>query len=183
MRRKGNAEGADTKATSNAGNANVLADFLLLLFKIVLVVLFFVILFTCVFGITQVRDNSMAPAFREGDLVIYYRFDRTYNVQDAIALSVDGETEVRRVVAVAGDEVDMKKDGLAINGNMQIESNIYTQTLPYVDGITFPVTLADDQVFVLGDNRTESRDSRIYGPVEKKATRGKVVTCIRRRGF
>lgn len=162
---------------------SVLTDILLLLLKIALIALFLVILFTCVFGITQARDNSMAPAIREGDLVIYYRFQKDYTAQSVIALAVDGETEVRRVIGTGGDRIDITSDGLQINGYPQIESSIYTDTLPYVDGITYPVTLGQDQVFVLGDNRIESKDSRLYGAVDRKATLGTVVTVIRRRGF
>lgn len=161
----------------------LLTDLLLLLLKIILIVLFLVILFTFVFGITQVRDNSMAPAIREGDLVIYYRFQKDYTAQSVIALSVDGETEIRRVIGSGGDRIDITESGLQINGYPQIESSIYTETLPYVDGITYPVNLDKDQVFVLGDNRTESKDSRLYGAVDRKATLGTVVTVIRRRGF
>ena len=168
------------KAGSSSG---VLADLILFLFKIVLIALFFVILFTFIFGITQVRDNSMAPAVREGDLVIYYRFQKDYAAQDVIALNENGQAQVRRVIAVAGDDVNLTENGLELNGYPQIESNIYTETLPYVEGITFPVTLGEGQIFVLGDNRTESRDSRIYGPISTNATLGKVVTVIRRRGF
>ena len=168
---------------SPSKNGTALSDLFLLLFKILLIALFIFILFTFVFGITQVKDNSMAPAIREGDLVIYYRFQKDYAAQSVIALSVDGETEIRRVIGVAGDEINITDQGLEINSYPQIESNIYTDTLPYVDGITFPVTLSDNQVFVLGDNRTEAKDSRMYGAVNKNATLGTVVTVIRRRGF
>lgn len=164
-------------------NATALSDLFLLFFKILLIALFIFILFTFVFGITQVKDNSMAPAIREGDLVIYYRFQKDYAAQSVIALSVDGETEIRRVIGVAGDKINITDQGLEINSYPQIESSIYTDTLPYVDGITFPVTLSDNQVFVLGDNRTEAKDSRMYGAVNKNATLGTVVTVIRRRGF
>lgn len=125
----------------------------------------------------------MAPTIKEGDLVIYYRFQKDYAAQSVIALSVDGETEIRRVIGTAGDKINITDQGLEINSYPQMESNIYTETLPYVDGITFPVTLADNQVFVLGDNRTEAKDSRLYGAVNKNATLGTVVTVIRRRGF
>ena len=168
---------------SASKNGTALSDLFLLFFKILLIALFIFILFTFVFGITQVKDNSMAPAIREGDLVIYYRFQKDYAAQSVIALSVDGETEIRRVIGVAGDKINITDQGLEINSYPQIESSIYTDTLPYVDGITFPVTLSDNQVFVLGDNRTEAKDSRMYGAVNKNATLGTVVTVIRRRGF
>lgn len=162
---------------------SVLADILLLLFKIVLIALFFVILFTFIFGITQVRDNSMAPAVRAGDIILYYRLDKSYMKDDAIVVNENGETQVRRVEAVANDTVDFDENGFLVNGNLQLEEDIYTETLPYTGGPTYPVTLASDEVFVLGDNREAAVDSRVYGPVRAADTRGKVITVLRRRGI
>lgn len=159
-------------------------EFLLLLLKIGLVAAFLLFMTTFLFGITQVRDTSMSPAVKEGDLVVYYRPQKNYVVNDAIVVDDKGKLQVRRVVAVAGDTVDISSDGgLIINGSTQIEDDIYTNTLPYKDGITFPVTVGEGEVFVLGDNRTTAEDSRIYGPVKISATKGRVMTVIRRRGI
>lgn len=161
-----------------------LNDLLLLAFKIGLVAAFLIFMTTFFFGITQARDTSMEPAVKEGDLVIYYRPDKSYVTGDAIVVDYNGRLQVRRVVAVAGDTVDISSDGgLIVNGSTQIEADIYTQTLPYTDGITFPVTVGDGEVFVLGDDRTSAEDSRIYGTVSISATKGAVMTVIRRRGI
>lgn len=161
----------------------LLADLCLLAVKVILILLFIGILFTFIFGVTQVRDSSMAPAIREGDLVVYYRLQKDYAAQSVIALSVDGRTQIRRVIGTGGDEISISENGLMINSYPQVESGIYTDTLPYAGGIIFPVTLKGDQVFVLGDNRTAAKDSRMYGAVDKSATLGTVVAVIRRRGF
>lgn len=166
------------------GTTSPMTDLLLLLFKVGLIVVFVLVLMTFFYGITQVRDESMNPAFKEGDLVIYYRLDKDYASQDAIVVDYNGTLQVRRVVAVAGDTVDISADGgLIINGSTQIEDEIYTTTLPYTDGITFPVTVGEGEVFVLGDDRTRAEDSRIYGTVSISATKGAVMTLIRRRGL
>lgn len=159
-------------------------DLLLLVFKIGLVIAFLIFMTTFFFGVTQARDTSMEPAVKEGDIVIYYRPDKTYASGDAIVVDYDGKLQVRRVVATAGDTVDISSEGgLIINGSTQIESDIYTQTLPYTEGITFPVTVGDGEVFVLGDDRTSAEDSRIYGTVRISTTKGAVMTVIRRRGI
>ena len=58
----------------------------------------------------------MYPAAKDGDLVVFYRLDKDYEARDLIVLEVDGAKEVRRVVAVAGDNVDFENGMLVING-------------------------------------------------------------------
>lgn len=171
-------------ASKNNGKTSAAGDLLLLAFKVGLVAMFLIFMTTFFFGITQSRDTSMEPAVKEGDLVIYYRPDKSYAVGDAIVVDYNGSLQVRRVVATDGDTVDISADGgLIVNGSTQIEDDIYTTTYPYTDGITFPVTVGSGEVFVLGDNRTSAEDSRMYGTVRISATKGAVMTVIRRRGI
>lgn len=166
------------------GQTSALTDLLLLLFKVGLIVVFLLVLFTFFYGITQARDTTMEPAVKEGDIVIYYRPDKDYAAGDAIVVEYNGSLQVRRVVATAGDTVDISSSGgLIINGSTQMETDIYTATYPYTEGITFPVTVGQGEVFVLGDDRTSATDSRIYGAVATSATKGQVMLVIRRRGI
>lgn len=158
-------------------------DILLLLLKIAVVATGMMVLLSYVFGITAAHDESMNPAVKDGDLVLFYRLDKDYVAQDAIVLSVNGQTQVRRVVATAGDVVDITPNGLSINGYVQQEPGIYEQTLRYTDGVEFPVTVGEGQVFVLGDARTKATDSRIYGCVNVSDTLGKTFTLVRKRGI
>lgn len=158
-------------------------DIIYLLAKIGIIVLALFALFTFVFGLIPVTDADMEPAVQPGDLAMIYRLDKRYAQSDVIAVHVDGETEIRRVIATAGDIVDVSPDGLMINGSLQQEPSSDTRTLPYEEGIDFPVTLAEDEVFVLGDARDGAKDSRVYGPVKKADTLGKVMTLVRRRDF
>lgn len=79
--------------------------------------------------------------------------------------------------------MDITADGLMINGALQQEPEIYQQTQPYVNGVTFPLTVGEEQVFVLGDARENVIDSRIYGAVNVKDTLGKIITILRRRNI
>ena len=158
-------------------------DLLNLLFKIAVILIALFFLFTLMFGIHRTTDNSMSPAIQEGDLVIFYRLDKNYAATDTLILDYDGTKQVRRVVAVAGDVVDIVESGLMINGSLVQEPNIYQDTLRYTDGVNFPVTVGSEQVFVLGDGRKDSIDSRLYGVVDIRDTFGKVMTIIRRRNI
>lgn len=125
----------------------------------------------------------MYPSVKAGDLVLYYRLQTDFAAGDVVIVKKDGKEEIRRIIAVPGDTVDITRDGLKINGYIQQENSIYAETLPYVEGITFPVTVGRDNYFVLADARLNTRDSRMYGAVKKEEIKGLVMTLIRRRGI
>ncbi len=154
-----------------------------LLIKIVVIIAVIVAIFTFMFGIYRNADISMHPSVKDGDLVIFYRMDKEYVKSDVLALEYEGETQARRVIAVAGDEVDITEDGLFINGSLQQEHEIYEETVRYDTDIEFPLRVGEGQVFVLGDGRENAIDSRVYGCVDIQDTLGKLMAIIRQRGF
>lgn len=158
-------------------------DILALLGKIATLGILFVLLFTVLFGLLRNQDAGMYPGVKDGDLVVFYRLDKTYNAQDLLILDYQGQRQVRRVVAAAGDTVDITKEGLLVNGSPQQEQAIYEITERYDSGLELPLTLKEGEVFVLGDAREHASDSRIYGVVDTKKTLGKVMMIIRRREF
>jgi len=158
-------------------------DILQLLLKIAGVILIVILLFLFMFGVFRNNDQSMDPAIKEGDLVFFYRLNKQYVATDTVVLEFKGQRQVRRVVAVSGDTVDITEEGLMINGNLQLERDIYEETFQYEEGIRFPLTVGQGEIFVLGDGRERATDSRIYGCVPAKETLGKVITITRRRGI
>lgn len=158
-------------------------DVLSLLIKIGILSMLFLALFTFVFGVFRNQDGDMYPAVRDGDLVVYYRLDKEYIARNLLVLDYQGKRQARRVIAAAGDTVNITEDGLTINGAAQQEPGIYEATNRYAEGMDFPVTLKDGEVFVLGDAREDAADSRIYGVVKTEDTLGKVMLVIRRREF
>ena len=158
-------------------------DILFLLLKIGVIVSLLAITFLFIFGVSRCSDNMMAPAVKDGDLVLYYRMKSDYHISDVVVLKKENDTQIRRIIAQEGDVVDIRENGLIVNGYAQQETDIYTETLPYQEGIEFPITVGKGEYFVLGDNRTNAKDSRIYGTVKKEEIKGLVMTLIRRRGF
>ena len=158
-------------------------DIFQLLLKIVLIILAVILVFTFMYGMARINDVSMKPAIKDGDLVMYYRLDKRFVSGDIAVFKKDGRTTTGRVVAVAGDTVDITKDGLMINGVTQISQDIYFDTTQFQNGVDFPITVGEGQIFVLGDNRLEASDSRIYGCINIKDVKGKAIAVIRTRGL
>ena len=151
-----------------------------LITKISLLVLILWLLFGVCFAVFQNSNDGMKPTIRQGDLILSYRLDKTYAFHDLVALEQDGKKQVSRVVAVEGDTVDIDEEGLKVNGTYIQEAEIQEKTERYTEGVTFPITLKKDEIFLLGDAREHVTDSRIYGAVNKRDTLGKVVTLLRR---
>ena len=158
-------------------------DIFQLLLKIVLIILAVILVFTFMYGMARINDVSMKPAIKDGDLVMYYRLDKRFVSGDIAVFKKDGRTTTGRVVAVAGDTVDITKDGLMITGATQISQDIYFDTTQFQNGVDFPITVGEGQIFVLGDNRPEASDSRIYGCINIKDVKGKAIAVIRTRGL
>ena len=178
------AQPAKKNSKKAASAQSIFKDMLFLLIKIALIMLTFAALFTFLFGLIRYQDPSMSPAIKDGDLVVFHRYTKSgYLAQDVIALKHNGQTHARRVIATAGDTVDITEEGLYLNGSLQHEPEIYQITERYEEGISFPLTVPEGHVFVLGDARPGATDSRIYGTVAIEDTLGKVMAVIRRRSI
>ena len=133
-----------------------------------------------VFLFVLVDGDSMLPTFQNGDWILILKTEKIEN-QDIILTNTDNEFNLRiikRVIAFEGDTVDIDFENSAVYVNSQkIEEN-YITDLPFVKGdVEFPVTVPKDCVFVLGDNRQNSVDSRYssIGFVETDDIIGKVI--------
>lgn len=134
--------------------------------------------FSYIIGIALVNGSSMAPAFQEDEVLLFYRLDSQYHPGDIVLIRREGQVEyVKRVVAVEGDVVDIDAETgtLLINQEPMEESYIYTRTEPVSDKVTFPLEVKEGQVFVLGDNREASVDSREFGCLDISEITGRVL--------
>ncbi|WP_304943843.1 signal peptidase I [Vallitalea guaymasensis] len=80
---------------------------------------------------------------------------------------------VKRVIGLSGDKVDIKDGKVFVNGEQLEES--YTKGMTDARNIEFPLVVPEGQLFVLGDNREYSCDSRNFGCIDKDNIEGKVV--------
>lgn len=91
--------------------------------------------------------------------------------------TVEKTTFVKRVIAVAGDEVEFKDGYVYVNGEAAAESSYVTgHTYEYeVEGIEYPYVVPEGELWVMGDNRENSGDSREFGSVPLENVTGHVV--------
>ena len=158
-------------------------DYLMLLVKIGFLFSVIGVMMTTVFGAYRVQDEYMSPAVKDGDLIIYYRLVKHNPVGEVVIFEYEGNEICGRIVAQAGDTVNISAQGLMVNGVPKSEPGIYEETTQVADGVTFPLVIPEHSVFLLGDNRTVAVDSRIVGSVDEDNLLGTIIGIFRRRNF
>jgi len=127
-------------------------------------------------AVLQVDGSSMHPLLQMGEIVVAVRKDSPER-EDVIAFSHNDRIYIKRVIAVGGDRVDIRQDGrVFVNDVLLREPYAAELNLGSCD-IELPFQVPTGTVFVLGDNRPaslDSRDSR-FGPVDRERIIGKVV--------
>ena len=136
-------------------------DIFQLLLKIVLIILAVILVFTFMYGMARINDVSMKPAIKDGDLVMYYRLDKRFVSGDIAVFKKDGRTTTGRAVAVAGDTVDITKDGLMINGATQISQDIILTPHSFKMELTFQSLLEKVRYlyWVITDRKRQTAES------------------------
>ena len=121
----------------------------------------FMVLFKGVFLLSYVASGSMEPTLMTKDIVAFNRLaylSREPQRCDVVAFKINGTVYNKRIIAIAGDEVAFYDGYVYVNGERVDESSYLDEDVETNCVETFIVP--DDCVFVLGDNRENSRDSR-----------------------
>ncbi|MFJ5622557.1 signal peptidase I [Peribacillus loiseleuriae] len=141
---------------------------------------------TFLFTPTLVSGESMMPNYQDGNCVIISKMSEVGRFDTVVFRAPSGdENFVKRVIGLPGDTVEMKDDLLYINGEPHPESyllkakeRLKATTLLTGDftlkDITGSSTVPEGYVFVLGDNRLISNDSRYFGYIPMKSIIGEV---------
>lgn len=174
-------------------------------FTIVIAIVVSLFIVSNIASLTQIKEQSMEPTFYENDRVIINKFNylisepirgdiiimnkaqdekglilnmvnEAKDIFDNIKYRFTGNIEknnlIKRVVGVNGDIINIKDGNLYVNGRIQEEE--YTQGNTYAHG-EYPIEVPTGMVFVLGDNRENSLDSRTLGFVKIEQIKGKAV--------
>lgn len=140
-----------------------------------------------VFGsvkLITVSGSSMTPTLQDGDRLIISGLSNSYERGDIVVIGRSGEdTLIKRVIAVEGDvlNMDFYSGDIMLNGELLEEDYIAEKTHLYYDnGPVFPLQVPKGYVFVMGDNRNDSLDSRSaeVGFVSTQSILGKMVDTL-----
>jgi signal peptidase I len=128
----------------------------------------------------SIPSASMAPTLQAGDRVIAdklaYRFGAPRPGDLAVLEAPDGEVLAKRIVAVGGQRVEIRDGVLFVDRIPRREPYVDHEM---VDGFFFgPARVPSGSVFVLGDNRGNSEDSRDFGAVPREHLIGRVALRI-----
>ncbi|MGO4258636.1 signal peptidase I [Marmoricola sp. RAF53] len=129
----------------------------------------------------RISSDSMAPTYRHGDEVLVrkaFRGDPEVERGSVVVFRPPGSDAlvVKRVAGMAGGQVEIRDGVLFVNDEPVPEGYVDPAR---VDGTWFgPVTVVEGSVFVLGDNRSDSIDSRDYGAVPLDRVVGTVRTRL-----
>lgn len=149
---------------------------------------FVLVVFTFIFRIVTVDGQSMHYTLEHGDKLIISNMFYTPERGDIVVVSNEKTQDpiIKRVIATEGQTVDINFETweISVDGEVLSEDYINDQEkalgypLNQAGSTRFPFTVSEDCVFVLGDNRNHSSDSRYYGEFTRDDIMGRVLVRI-----
>ena len=137
---------------------------------------------------TTVYGESMSPTFHKGDVVIVRKLNGIHRSDIIVFDAPDSELDeryIKRVIGVPGDSIEVKDDLLYINGELveepYLQENKRKASLGYftenftLHDYTGKSKVPEGYLFVMGDNRLISKDSRLLGFIDEDKVIGQVV--------
>jgi signal peptidase I len=127
-----------------------------------------------------VSSDSMAPTICSGAVLLVARLDDGTSVKSGEIVTFtspeDGAQTIKRVVGIAGQRVAIKDAELHIDGRIVDEPYVDHAS---IDGVyTATTVVPEGSVFVMGDHRETSIDSRVYGPIATSAVDGRLLWTL-----
>lgn len=154
-----------------------------LMYMLVIILLLFLLMFRVI----VVSGSSMFSTLWDGDylLLLSNTFYRDPQQGDVVVISKksfdDGAPIVKRVIATEGQTVDIDfENGIVYVDGVELQEDYIHNLTTRSEGMTFPVTVAPGCIFVMGDNRAVSKDSRDpeIGQIDRREVLGKALFLV-----
>lgn len=126
--------------------------------------------------VLQIYGGSMTPTLSDGNIVLSLK-GSDFKSGDIIAFYYNNKILVKRVIATAGEWVDITEDGTVYVNNIAIEEPYISEKSLGECDLEFPYQVPESRLFVLGDHRNVSVDSRstVVGCVAEEQIVGKII--------
>lgn len=131
-----------------------------------------------------VEGISMNPALQSGDHILYESFTSIKRFDIILFHDAKGNSYIKRVIGLPGESLFYQEDQLYIDSEPvddsfifkknNIDNQVFTPDFS-LESITGEIVIPEEHYFVLGDNRTRSKDSRMFGFVPKSSIEGKAI--------
>lgn len=129
------------------------------IYVLVVVAAVAVLIATLFLPVFQITGTSMEPNMNDGDIVVAVK-TTSFEQGQVVGFYFNNKLLLKRVIATAGDWVEIDEEGnVTVNGTLLYEPYVTEKSLGISD-IEYPYQVPDNGVFVLGDHRAESVDSR-----------------------
>ena len=138
-----------------------------------------VLISTQFFPVVQVSGDSMEPVLKDGEILVLQKTD-DFETGDPIAFYYQSRILLKRVIGTAGDYIDIDEEGnVYVNGELLDEPYVTDKSLGECD-IQLPCQVPDGKLFVMGDHRSVSIDSRSseVGFIGQEQIMGKVAFSV-----
>lgn len=126
--------------------------------------------------VLQIYGNSMTPTLRNGNIVVSVKTGE-FETGDVIAFYYNNKILIKRIIAKSGDWVNIDQDGTVYVNDKAIEEPYISEKALGECNIKMPYQVPESRLFVMGDHRSVSVDSRstVVGCVAEEQVVGKIV--------
>ena len=140
----------------------------------IIIVIVVALIRTFIITPVQVEGMSMYSTLDDKEILLLKKYDKSYDRFDVVVFNYNNTKSIKRVVGLPGDTVEYKDNKLYINGKYIKEEFLKNNQETYdfsLEDLGYE-TLPDGYYFVMGDNRTNSTDSRVIGLVSAEDIEG-----------
>lgn len=126
-----------------------------------------------------VDGNSMSPSFSSGEVLFARKFNinaETVNRFSVVIIQYNGRLKLKRVIGLPNETIQISNGRVIIDG--QILQGDYGENIKNYGCAGEEIKLGENEYFVLGDNRNDSTDSRVWGAINISDIKGIVVAKI-----